>query len=138
MAILKSKARTLPEVGQVFMVVIVAVHGWALYNIAIIFLKPTKKDLKFLKIASDKENWRTRERTSIEDGGRKMTIFPNQIGEVLHLYNRVSKMKPSTLLEKESDSTGPRDMVSISEDAKKQQILSQAKSEVLERIRDAK
>jgi len=67
-----------------------------------------------------------------------MTIFPSQIGEVLHLYNRVSKMKPSTLLERESDSTGPRDMVSISEDAKKQQILSQAKSEVLERIRDAK
>ncbi|MBI5634134.1 MAG: hypothetical protein HZA15_11740 [Nitrospirae bacterium] len=67
-----------------------------------------------------------------------MTIFPNQIGEVLHLYNRVAKMKPSTLLEKESDGIGPRDMVSISEEAKKQQILSQAKSEVLERIRDAK
>ncbi len=67
-----------------------------------------------------------------------MTIFPNQISEVMHLYNRVAKMKPSTLLERESDSSGPKDMVSISEAAKKQQILSQAKSEVLERIRDAK
>ena len=67
-----------------------------------------------------------------------MTIFPNQIGEVMHLYNRVSKMKPSTLLATESDSRGSKDMVSISEEAKKQQIFSQAKSEVLERIRDAK
>lgn len=67
-----------------------------------------------------------------------MTIFPNQIGEVMHLYNRVAKMKPSTLLERESEGVASRDMVSISEEAKKQQILSQAKSEVLERIRDAK
>ncbi|MBI5849287.1 MAG: hypothetical protein HZB31_15290 [Nitrospirae bacterium] len=67
-----------------------------------------------------------------------MTIFPNQISEVMHLYNRVAKMKPSTLLERESDGAGSKDMVSISEEAKKQQILSQAKSEVLERIRDAK
>jgi len=67
-----------------------------------------------------------------------MTIFPNQISEVMHLYNRVAKMKPSSLLERESEGSGPRDMVSISESAKKQQILSQAKSEVLERIRDAK
>lgn len=67
-----------------------------------------------------------------------MTIFPNQIGEVLHLYNRVAKMKPSTLLDRGNDSTSARDVVNISEEAKKQQILSQAKSEVLERIRDAK
>lgn len=66
-----------------------------------------------------------------------MTIFPNQISEVMHLYNRVAKMKPSTLLERDSGS-GPRDMVSISEEAKKRQILSQTKSEVLEKIRDAK
>jgi hypothetical protein len=97
-----------------------------------------KKGLKFPKITSDIENWRTGEGTSIEHGGRKMTIFPNQISEVMHLYNRVAKMKPSTLLERESEGPGPRDMVSISVEAKKQQILSQAKSEVLERIRDAK
>lgn len=66
-----------------------------------------------------------------------MTIFPNQISEVIHLYSRVAKMKPSTLLERERDSSAPTDMVSISAEAKKQQIVSQAKSEVLERIRGA-
>ena len=65
-----------------------------------------------------------------------MSIFPDQISDIMHLYNRVAKLKPSTLLDREGDA--PKDFVNISEEAKKQQILSQAKSEVLERIRDAK
>ena len=67
-----------------------------------------------------------------------MKIFPNQISEVMYLYNRVAKMKPSTLLKREDCRFETRDMVIILEEAKKQQILSQTKSEVLERIRDAK
>ena len=54
----------------------------------------------------------------------------------MHLYNRVAKLKPSTLLDREGDA--PKDFVNISEEAKKKQILIQAKSEVLERIKDAK
>jgi hypothetical protein len=65
-----------------------------------------------------------------------MTIFPHQISDVIQLYNRVSKLKPSTLLDREGDA--PKDFVNISEEAKKQQILSQVKNDVLERIRDAK
>jgi hypothetical protein len=65
-----------------------------------------------------------------------MIIFPNQINDITHLYNRVAKLKPSTLLQKESDT--PTDMVNISAEAKKTQILSQAKSEVLDRIRGAR
>lgn len=65
-----------------------------------------------------------------------MTTFPFQINEVIHLYNRVLKLKPSTILEKEQGE--PQDIVNISAEAKKRQILEQAKSEVLERIREAK
>jgi len=65
-----------------------------------------------------------------------MTVFSFQINEVVQLYNRVAKLKPSTILEKEHE--GPQDMVSISAEGKKKQILAQAKSEVLERIRDKK
>ncbi len=63
-----------------------------------------------------------------------MTILPFQVGEVMHLYNRVAKLKPSTLLER--DRGEARDIVNISAEAKKQQVLLQAKDEVLERIRD--
>ncbi len=65
-----------------------------------------------------------------------MTIFPFQFNEVMQVYNRISKLKPSVLLEKGNEE--PRDIVSISDDAKKRQMLEQARSEVLERIRDVK
>jgi hypothetical protein len=62
-----------------------------------------------------------------------MTVFPHQISEVMHLYNRLSKLKPSTILEK--DQAEPQDVVQISAEAKKRQILDQARSEVIEQIR---
>jgi hypothetical protein len=62
-----------------------------------------------------------------------MTVFPHQISEVMHLYNRLSKLKPSTILEK--DQSEPQDVVQISAEAKKRQILDQARSEVIEQIR---
>ena len=65
-----------------------------------------------------------------------MTVFPFQINEVMHLYNRVSKLKPSNILEKEQ--TEPQDIVRISTEGKKRQILEQTRGEVLDRIRDAK
>jgi len=65
-----------------------------------------------------------------------MTVFPFQINEVMHLYNRVSKLKPSNILEKEQPE--PQDIVHISTEGKKRQILEQTRSDVLERIRDAK
>ncbi len=65
-----------------------------------------------------------------------MTIFPHQIGDAVHLYSRVSKLKPSVLLERDNEPS--RDRISISDEAKKQQVLSQAKTDVLDRIRNAK
>ncbi len=70
-----------------------------------------------------------------------MTIFPFQINEVVQLYNKVSKIKPSVL---EQDRKEPQDikelqdLVNISAEAKRKQILDQTKREVLERIREIK
>jgi len=65
-----------------------------------------------------------------------MTVAPFQIHEAVHLYNRLSKLKPSSLLEREQ--TEPQDVVQISAEAKKRQVLDQARSEVMEKIRQAK
>jgi len=65
-----------------------------------------------------------------------MTIFPFQINEVIHLYSRVAKLKPSTMLEKEQ--SDPKDIVRISAEGKKKQVLEQTRGQVLERIRDTK
>ncbi len=62
-----------------------------------------------------------------------MTVFPYQIHEVSHLYSRLSKLKPSTIIEKEQGE--PQDVVHISAEAKKRQILDQARTEVLDQIR---
>lgn len=66
-----------------------------------------------------------------------MTIAPFQTNEVIQLYNRISKLKPSMILDKE-EQPEPQDVVKISAEAKKKQILEQARSEVLERIRETK
>ncbi len=59
-----------------------------------------------------------------------MTIFPFQLKEM------ISKLKPSMIIEK--DEEGSKDAVNISAEAKKRQIFEQARSEVLERIRETK
>jgi hypothetical protein len=66
-----------------------------------------------------------------------MTIALFQTNEVMQLYNRISKLKPSMILDKE-EQPEPQDVVKISAEAKKKQILEQARSEVLERIRETK
>ena len=62
-----------------------------------------------------------------------MSIFPFQMNEVVRLYNRVSNLNPSIILEKERGE--PQDVVNISAEAKKKQVIEKARSEVLERIR---
>ena len=62
-----------------------------------------------------------------------MSIFPFQINEVVRLYDRVSKLNPSTILEKEQEE--PQDIVNISAEERKKQILEKARSQVIERIR---
>ena len=65
-----------------------------------------------------------------------MTVFPYAANEALHLYSRLSKLKPSMLLEREQNE--PHDVVRISAEAKKRQILDQARTEVLAQIRNAR
>jgi len=65
-----------------------------------------------------------------------MTVSPFQIHEAMHVYNRLSKLKPSSLFEKEH--AGPQDVVQISSEAKKRQVLDQAQNEDKEKIRQAK
>ena len=69
-------------------------------------------------------------------GGREMSIFPYQVHEVANLYNRISKINPSSIIEKEKED--PQDVVNISSEARKKQIFEQARSEVLERIKQVK
>ncbi len=64
-----------------------------------------------------------------------MTIFPFQMKEMTHLYTRALKLPTSALLEK--DQPEPEDVVMISSEAKKKQILDEAKGAVLDRIRQA-
>lgn len=65
-----------------------------------------------------------------------MTVAPFQTNEVIQFYNRISKLKPSMILDKDEQAE-PQDVVVISAEAKKKQIREQARSEVLERIRGA-
>ncbi|MDA8087390.1 MAG: hypothetical protein M0Z75_11885, partial [Nitrospiraceae bacterium] len=67
--------------------------------------------------------------------GHQMTIFPFQMKEMTHLYTRALKLPTSALLEK--DQPEPEDVVMISSEAKKKQILDEAKGAVLDRIRQA-
>jgi hypothetical protein len=62
-----------------------------------------------------------------------MSTFPFQKDEIRRLFNRLSKIKPSTILEREQ--SDPRDVISRSNEAKKRRILDQTRSEVLETIR---
>jgi hypothetical protein len=62
-----------------------------------------------------------------------MTIFPFQFNEVMYLYNRISRLKPSTLIE--GDQPEPQDKINISAEAKKRQVMEQTRNEILEKIR---
>jgi len=65
-----------------------------------------------------------------------MTIFPFQINEAGHLYNRLAKLKPSAIVEAEQGEV--QDEVNISAEAKKSKILEQTRTEVLAQIRNVR
>jgi hypothetical protein len=71
------------------------------------------------------------------DRRHKMTILPFQTEEVMHLNNRLSKIKPSTILNTKEPGSS-KTIVDISAEGKKKQILDQARTEVLENIRQSK
>ncbi len=66
-----------------------------------------------------------------------MAILPFPTEKVMHLNNRLSKIKPSTILNT-TEPGSPKTIVDISAEGKKQQILDQARTEVLENIRQSK
>jgi hypothetical protein len=65
-----------------------------------------------------------------------MKIFAHAANETVHLYSRLSKLKPSTLLDREQNE--PQDVVRISAEAKKRQVLDQARTDVLAQIRNTR
>lgn len=62
-----------------------------------------------------------------------MTIYPFQLYEMMHLYGRVSKLRNPSVIEK--DDQEPQDVVNISSEAKKKQIIEETKKEVLQKVR---
>jgi hypothetical protein len=66
----------------------------------------------------------------------KVTIFPFQLDEVARLDDRLSKLRPSAILEK--DRGEPHDVVDISTKVKRRQVLGLTRSEVLEHIRNTR
>ncbi len=64
-----------------------------------------------------------------------MSVFPSKISEMIQLHNRVRKFKLSAIFENEKGES--QDFVSISLDAKKKEIITKAKSEILEKLREA-
>lgn len=66
-----------------------------------------------------------------------MTVNPFQINGVANVYNKFLKQRINNLLEKEQREE-PQDVVSISAEAKKKNIIEQAKEEVLKTIKESK
>jgi len=68
-----------------------------------------------------------------------MTVFTNKMHEIAHLTTQLSMLKPSSLVGQEQvPSQDTVDTVQISAEAMKQQILDQARTEVLARIRNTR
>ena len=66
-----------------------------------------------------------------------MTIFPYQVSEMMHVYTRTMKLPAAALTDNEEERAEPQDVVMISSEAKKKQILDEAKGAVLDRVRHA-
>lgn len=66
-----------------------------------------------------------------------MTMLPFQTNDVIQLHNRLSKIKLSTILNNREQSIS-KDLIDISFEGKKRQILDQARTEVLQKIRHSK
>lgn len=66
-----------------------------------------------------------------------MTVNPFQINGVANVYNKFLKQRINNLFEKDSKEE-PQDFVTISAEAKKRNIIDQAKDEVLKTIKESK
>ncbi len=64
-----------------------------------------------------------------------MTINPFQINGVTNVYNKFLKQRINNILENDNIEE-PKDTVSISAEAKKRNIINQAKEEVLKAVRE--
>jgi hypothetical protein len=62
-----------------------------------------------------------------------MLSVPVQFHDIIRFYERVNKLKPKFLSDRERE-TNP-DLLNISAEAKKKLVLEQARTEVLEKIR---
>ncbi len=62
-----------------------------------------------------------------------MTVFPFQINEVMHLYGKAARQRSPVVPDKEQ--VDPRDVVSISAEARERQVLDQARAEAMQHIR---
>jgi len=62
-----------------------------------------------------------------------MLSVPVQFHDIIRFYERVNKLKPNFLSDRERE-TNP-DLLNISAEAKKKLVLEQARTEVLEKIR---
>ena len=63
-----------------------------------------------------------------------MILLPFQINDAAQIFSKISKLKPSALLEKAREA---QDIVSISVEGKKENILAQTRKEVMERVKCA-
>jgi len=65
-----------------------------------------------------------------------MTILPSQINDVLRIYTKISRVSPIRDDAANPDVSETEDIVSISAEAKRKQVLEQTKQNVLEKIRE--
>lgn len=64
-----------------------------------------------------------------------MTINPFQVNGVANIYNKYLKQRVSEIIDREREE--PEDLVSISAEARKRNLIDQAKEEVLKTIKES-
>jgi hypothetical protein len=62
-----------------------------------------------------------------------MSTIPIHFPEVIRFYERVNKLKPTSLSEQLR--SGSQDSINISAEAKKRLVMDQARNEVLEKLK---
>jgi hypothetical protein len=65
--------------------------------------------------------------------GYTMSTNPVNFHEVIRFYERVNKLKPTSLAERLRSNS--QELINISAEAKKKLVLDQARNEVLEKIK---
>ena len=65
-----------------------------------------------------------------------MTIMPSQINDVLKIYTKISRVSPVKGDASTPDVHDTEDVVSISTEAKRKQVLEQTRQEVIKKIKE--